>query len=95
MRLAVILCAVWAIMQTIEDHKEERQELRERWRAWRWRRARRKELKREVKAWQQAALSWDPIDNAAERGWAVAHLLNAAYEREYIKRYKEQEEVTP
>lgn len=85
MRLAVILCAVWAIMQTIEDHKEERQELRERWQAWKWRRARRKELKREVKAWQHAALSLDIIDDATERGYAVARLLNAAYERECLK----------
>lgn len=85
MRLAVILCAVWAIMQTIEDHKEERQELRERWQAWKWRRARRKELKREVKAWTLAALSLDIIDDATERGYAVARLLNAAYERECLK----------
>lgn len=85
MRLAVILCALWAVLQTIEDHQPERQELRERWRDWKWRRARSKELKREVDHWQQAALSLDPTFDAAERGYAVARLLNAAYERECLK----------
>lgn len=85
MRLAIVLLAIWAIIQTIDDHAEERQELRERWQAWKWRRARRRELTRQIKAWELTALSWDPIDNATERGYAVAHLLNAAYERACLK----------
>ena len=55
------------------------------WEEWDEKRAKKKKLSRDIKAWETIALEKNPVTEPIERGYAVARMLNYAYERECLK----------
>jgi len=68
--LAVLIATVVSIPLTLLDV----------WVEWDEKRIQRKKLKYSIQAWKKIALEKHPVNDAVERGYAVARMLNCMHE---------------